>query len=106
MSEFEERRRSPRTEVSIKLPGLGQVQNISADGMWLLPKNPISIGTLLNLEFRPFSGAPLIKCKGEVIWFGHRKIADGRTEAGLKFVDLAESDRKIILEYVKSQYQH
>lgn len=104
MSEFKERRRSPRIEVSIKLPGLGQVQNISADGMWLLPENPVSIGPLLDLEFRPFAGAPLIKCKGEVVW--HLKMAGTPTTAGLKFVDLAESDRKIILEYVKSQYQH
>ena len=103
MREFEERRRSSRIELSIKLLGLGEVQNISADGMWLLAENPISTGTLLNLEFRLFSEAPLIKCKGEVIWFGHQKIVGGRTEMGLKFVDLAESDRKIILEYVKSQ---
>jgi len=105
LSEFKERRRSPRIEVRIKLPGLGEARNISTDGMWLLVENPIAIGTLHNLEFRPFPRAPLIKCKGEVIWFGHREIAGGCAEAGLKFVDLAESDRKIILEYVKSRHQ-
>jgi len=103
LSEFKERRRSPRIAVSIKLPGLGQVQNISADGMSLLPENPISIGTLLDLAFRPFPGAPLIKCKGEVI--SHPEMAGAPAPVGVKFVDLAESDRKIILEYVESQYR-
>ena len=106
MTEFKEKRRTPRIEVRIKVPGLGEVRNISADGMWLLAENPISVGTLLNLEFRPYPEGPLIKCKGEVIWFGHREIAGGGAEAGVKFVDLTESDRKRILEYVKSQYQH
>jgi hypothetical protein len=106
LGRFPERRRSPRIEVSIELPDLGKAQNISADGMWVLVKSPLDIGVLLDLEFQLFSGAPLIKCKGEVIWVGHRKIAGGLTEAGLKFVDLAESDRKAVLEYVDSQYHH
>ena len=104
MTEFKERRRFPRIEVSIKLPELGQAQNISADGIWLLVENPIGIGTVLNLKFRPFSESPLIRCKGQVIW--RREIAGGRAQIGLKFVDLTESDQKRILEYVKSQYQH
>jgi hypothetical protein len=106
LTEFKERRRFPRAEVSLELPGLGEVRNISADGLWVLLQRPERVGALLDLEFRLLPEGPLIKCKGEVIWLGYQKMAGGRTEAGLKFVDLAEPDRNLIDEYVQSQYHH
>jgi len=105
VTEFKERRRFPRVEVCIEVPGVGEARNLSADGMWILLENPVSIGTLLDLEFRLLPEAPPIKCQGEIMWLGYQKIAGGHTEAGLKFIDLAESARKVILNYVASQYQ-
>ena len=70
--------------MSVKVPELGEAQNISADGMCVLVKNPLAIGNLLELEFRPVPEASLIKCKGEVMW--RREMADGRVQIGLKFV--------------------
>jgi len=84
LGKFKERRRARRAKVTIEIPGLGEAQDVSSDGMCLLVENPFAVGKLVDLEFRPLPESALIKCKGEIIW--QRLMADGRIQVGLKFV--------------------
>ena len=84
MGEFKEKRNSQRIKVTFEVPGLGEGQDISSEGICLVVKNPFPIGKLLNLKFRPHPEASLIKCKGKIIW--HRQMADGQIKVGIKFV--------------------
>jgi hypothetical protein len=79
-----EKRRAKRLKVNFEVPGLGEAQDISSEGMCLLVKNPFAVGNRLDLEFRPLPEASLVKCEAEVIW--HRQLVDGRIKVGLKFI--------------------
>jgi hypothetical protein len=86
-----DRRNFHRIKANFEVPGLGEVQNISADGMCLLVQNPFVAGRQIDLEFRPLPEASLVKCKGEIVW--HQYMADGRVRVGLRFIWPTASER-------------
>jgi uncharacterized protein (TIGR02266 family) len=68
-----------------------QSMNISRSGMFLLAKEALPVGTLIDFELSLADGFPLLRGKGEVV----RTSADPRG-MGIRFRELDEPSRKLI----------
>ena len=108
-----ERRRFPRliasvdVEYSILRKGTLQEQavtkNISAGGICLIVYEKIEPGTFLALKILLSSINYIIEAKAKVIWSSYFTVGpDGRDryDLGIEFVEINESDRQKISQYV------
>jgi len=72
--------------------------NISLGGIFLQRTIPHTRGTVINLQFTLPGDAAPVKVRGEIVNVGDHADDLGM---GVKFVDLQESDRKRIAEFVE-----
>jgi Tfp pilus assembly protein PilZ len=77
-------------------------QNISGGGMFLTLPGPVGLGDVVHLQFR-LRGRDIV-AKAEVVWVAQRRPVTGLRQLpvgiGVKFVDLPDADRQLILNYV------
>jgi CheY-like chemotaxis protein len=83
-------------------PGTGQVvglaRNLSVQGMLLETPAPVAVGSVLQLEFYLPRSRWQVKVKGEAIHAA--RGAAGAHEAGIRFIDLSQTDQEQILDFV------
>lgn len=76
----------------------GRVLDLSAEGMAVFTKQPLSMGQVSNLRINVYDGRK-IKAKAEVRWTKHKEKKGGYA-TGLKFVEITEENRKRIEEFL------
>ncbi|MFQ5876633.1 MAG: response regulator [Acidobacteriota bacterium] len=79
---------------------VGQARNLSATGLLLESNSQIPAGATLDLELFLPKNPNALKVKGRVV--RARQLAGGSHEAGIRFIDLSQSQQEQILEYVSS----
>jgi uncharacterized protein (TIGR02266 family) len=77
--------------------------NLSRGGIFLATRNPLPVGTQLNLRFALPEEKRTIETTGQVVWVneyrpGGENINPGM---GIEFVDLVEKDRNAITRLIK-----
>lgn len=108
-----ERRKYPRLNVAVDIQyrlqpsapayGTGATSNISAVGICLILYEEVKVGSVLELNFNLPDGQPIIKTQGKVVWVKPFDVAGDqkkRFDAGIAFLDLSETDKKRINNYV------
>ncbi len=82
-------------------PDIVKARDISEEGICLATRDFIETGTSIDLCFR-ISGSDIrISVKGIVIW-NEIQIGSNRFLNGIKFVDIEESQRDMIRQYVNN----
>jgi CheY-like chemotaxis protein len=79
---------------------VGRATNLGPGGLLLESTAPLSVGSMLQLEFFLPKTRHQVKVEGEVT--RTETTRDGVVEAGVRFTDLSQSDQEQILEYVSS----
>jgi CheY-like chemotaxis protein len=79
---------------------IGQARNLSETGLLLDTSSPVSVGSVLELEFFLPKTRYAVKVKGEVTHANQG--ADGGLQAGVRFIGLSQNDQEQILDYVTS----
>jgi len=115
MDNANERRRFPRLSVAVDiqyrvLPDAvayetGATTNISSGGICLILYEELKTGAILELNIYLPDNQPIIKAKGKVVWirpFNVSKDEKERFDSGIEFMDVNETDRKRIDNYVFS----
>ena len=98
-----DRRKFPRVPLSVKVTNLAtgvfqyyHCANISVGGMFLKANEPPALGTRLRIKF----GMPEREIEAEAEVVRHQEAEVFPAGMGIKFVRLAEADRRAIAEYV------
>jgi uncharacterized protein (TIGR02266 family) len=106
-----DRRRAPRVLVDLEVDYalednylFAYITDISATGIFVRTTTPEEPGTHLNLRFQPDDTATPIEVEGEVIWVNPYR--PGKPDSlhpgmGIRFVDLDDDVREILLELVR-----
>lgn len=115
MEDANERRRFPRLSVAVDIQyriipdaiayETGATANISAGGICLIIYEALNVGSVLELNIYLPDGQPIIKAKGRIVWirpFNVAKDKKERFDSGIEFLDINESDKKRIDNYVFS----
>jgi len=115
MESNNERRKFPRLSVAVDIQykalpeaiayGTGATANISAVGICLILYEELKPGSVLELNIYLPDDQPIIKGKGRIVWIKPFNVARDQKErfdAGVEFIDINESDRKRINNYVFS----
>ena len=115
MENANERRRFPRLGVAVDiqykiLPDsiayeTGATSNISAGGICLILYDALPAGSILELNIYLPDEQPIIKAKGKIVWvrpFNVARDQKERFDAGIEFLDLSETNRKRVDNYVFS----
>jgi uncharacterized protein (TIGR02266 family) len=81
------------------------ITDISATGIFVRTNTPEPPGTRLNLRFTPHAASAPLELEGEVIWIN--RYRPGHSDnlhpgMGIRFVSLAEEDRRRLAEFVKT----
>lgn len=78
--------------------------NVSRGGIFLATRNPLPVGTKMNLRFSlPGSRRRVIEVTGKIAWVNEYKPGKQNLNPGMgiEFVDLSEHDRKLITNLIK-----
>jgi uncharacterized protein (TIGR02266 family) len=83
----------------------GLADNISEGGLFVATPDPKPIGTPIALRFRLEEDAgPEIAVNGEVRWVRESRMGpDAPAGMGIRFLDLADADRRRIEQFVKAR---
>ena len=77
-------------------------KNISINGMCLLTKEHIPLGTLLFIEFFIPDEDTTIQITGEVVWNGEHKVSDSLYfENGITFIEIQSKYKDLIGKYIE-----
>ncbi len=79
---------------------VGRAANLSATGLLLETPSPISVGSVLQLEFFLPKTRYAVKVKGEVV--RSDQVPEGGHRAGIRFTDLSQADQEQVLEFLSS----
>ncbi len=79
---------------------IGQARNLSEKGLLLETSSPLSVGSVLELEFFLPKTRYAVKAKGEVTHAD--QTPGGGHQAGVRFIDPSQNDQEQILDYVTS----
>jgi CheY-like chemotaxis protein len=79
---------------------VGQARNLAVGGLLLETSAPLSVGSVLSLEFFLPKIRYAVKVKAEVTHATPGR--DGAQQVGVRFIDLSQDDQEQILEYVSS----
>ena len=79
---------------------VGQAKDLSETGLLLETTTPISVGSVLNLEFYLPGTRAQLKVKAKVV--RATKSPEGAQQSGVQFIDLSQGDQAQILDYVTS----
>jgi CheY-like chemotaxis protein len=77
---------------------IGQAKDLGEGGLLLETAGPISVGSVLELEFYLPGTRSQVKVKAKVVRAG--KTPEGAQQAGIEFIDLSQADQEAILDYV------
>ncbi|MCM8774490.1 MAG: PilZ domain-containing protein [Candidatus Omnitrophica bacterium] len=110
-----ERRKFLRIEVAVnvvysvigneQLSGEAVTKNISEGGICLVVHNKIDLNSLLSLKIHLPDGKEPIQVTGKVVWKAEYTfiiIQESRYDLGIQFLDISETDRNRIANYVVS----
>lgn len=79
-------------------------KNISEGGICLFLDSFVQKGTLLDLKLFLPEEPELIQATGKIVWIDRYKLGDASAqehyEAGIEFMDIADTDQKRIGKYV------
>ena len=76
-------------------------RNFSEEGMCLLTREHIPIGSLLLIRFRIPDLDTLLDVTGEVVWNGDHTISNDKYyENGIKFIEIKSSYKELIGKYI------
>jgi hypothetical protein len=77
-------------------------KNISINGICLLTKEHLPVGTLLFIKFYIPDIDTLIDVTGEVIWHGEHSLSDEQYyENGIKFIEIKSSYKELISKFIE-----
>lgn len=80
------------------------VKNISVDGICLLTREHLPVGSLLYIKFYIPDFETIIDVTGEVMWHGEHSISDEQYyENGIKFIEIKSSYRELISTYIEGK---
>ena len=80
---------------------IGYTKNVSKDGFFLSSQQPLKAGDQFPVEFVLPDNTTKVGCTCEVVWTKEFKSQTGNsTGVGVRFVDLNESKKRIIDEWV------
>lgn len=110
---YVERRRCPRHYAVVadykladsELMKVGQVKDVSAVGICLILYDEVKTGTELELKIYLPDTNSSVSAKGKIVWIKEIKISSElktRYDAGIEFLEIDESDRQKISQYVSS----
>jgi serine/threonine protein kinase len=77
-------------------------ENISGGGISFRVREPLEIGTNLQLEIQPRAGTNRIEATGKVVHIGD-KNADGLTKIGVEFTKIPRKDRDRFQKYIQER---
>ena len=79
---------------------VGKAVNLSIGGLCIMTEEPIETDVKMSLEFLMPTTLNSIKVQGQSVWSGPCKTQERPAQGtGIKFVDIDESSRKLILDY-------
>lgn len=100
-------RKALRVRVAFNVTGelehrrmLGKALDLSATGLLLISDTTLRLGSVLDLKFPVPKTNHTISVRGKVMRVGWN--ADETCEAGVHFIDLSQTDRQQILDYISS----
>ncbi|MBN2532671.1 MAG: PilZ domain-containing protein [Spirochaetales bacterium] len=109
--DLEEKRRNERLYITIDVEFdisihqhwvTSSVKNISVNGICLLTKEYLPIGSLLYIKFRIPDVDTMINVTGEVIWHGEHSLSDDKYyENGIKFIEIKSSYKELIGKFIE-----
>lgn len=112
MNETVERRKEPRIEVNWYIEvyterGIieGEVKNITSDGVFFCCEEPLKLTESLSMSISP-PRMGTIEVTGKVVWSDFYGMDEDQSPLclGVSFAEIAEDDRKRLIEAVRSQY--
>lgn len=80
------------------------ITNISEMGIFIRSDSPLTIGTVLKLQFTPQDGGEAFDVAGEVVWINPVR-PDGENlnpGMGVRFIELDSSTRERVVDLVKT----
>ncbi len=119
MSRKRDRRRQPRVPIFIRVdykvdmqrddaPYTDYSANINRDGLFLKSRNPLTPGTLVNLQFSLPEDSRVIKVNGRVVWITREfeEKVGGKREPGMgiEFQDL-DPDARAVLDHLVRKWK-
>ncbi|HEV8700048.1 MAG TPA: response regulator [Candidatus Polarisedimenticolia bacterium] len=101
------KRESERITVVFNITGkdatrqvIGQAKDLSESGLLMVTHSPITVGAVLQIEFFLPGTRSQIKVQGKVV--RQSPGSDGTHEVAVRFTDLSQDDRALILDYAPS----
>lgn len=83
---------------------LGYAENIGTGGLFLSASQPMKVGDRFPVEFILPDNETKVRCTCEVVWKKRYDMRGMVTEGmGVKFVDLDQTKRKAIADWVKKK---
>jgi len=102
-----ERRKSPRMDVILKVRYRSKedfqealIRSISEVGVFLATSAPFDVGYHFLLEIHLPYRKGVIRGKCQVVWVNQIEVEDYPKGMGVKFIDLSDSDRARLEEYL------
>ena len=104
---MEDRRRSPRVDVVLKVRFQSKedlqealIQNISQVGVYLATDTPFDAGYQFNMEIDLPGEKGTIKGRCEVAWVNEIEVEDYPKGMGVQFIDLTQKDQELLEGYL------
>lgn len=79
--------------------------NISKGGIFILTRDPLPVGTTVEMRFQPPGMEDVLEVNGRVVWVNeYRPESDDNPNPGMgiQFEGLAEEDKALIAEVVRA----
>lgn len=80
-------------------------EDISAGGMMIILEEEVAPSTVVDLELFLWYEEKPIKCKGKIVWVNEitpKETKPRLFNAGIKFIEISDSDRAEITKFVNS----
>ena len=104
---MEDRRRSPRLDVVLKVRFQSKedfqealIRNISLVGVYLATDTPFDVGYQFEIEIDLPDEKGTIKGGCEVVWVNEVEVEDYPRGMGVQFIDLTPEDHELLEEYL------
>ena len=104
---MEDRRRSPRMDVVLKVRFQSKedfqealIHNISEVGVYLATETPFEVGYQFLIEIELPDEKGMIKGECGVIWVNEIEVKDYPKGMGVQFINLGQKDQKLLEGYL------
>jgi uncharacterized protein (TIGR02266 family) len=75
-------------------------RSLSMGGLYVKTAQPLEVGSLFCVDFNLPGFDHLFKVRGKVIWIKVAEDVNGPPGMGIKFLDVPESDKRTLLQYI------